>query len=444
MRPSPSHRGVTLIEVLIGMTISLIVITGAVVAAKTQQKAYIDGTRLRSAQGSGRRALLALERLVPYAGWGLDASLALDFSGWTQGSACPAPMGGSCPVDATSGPDELVFLFRDPWYWLTNYAPDAPIGNAWVLKAVDGANVTVMARAGDVFRRGQIVSAVCYGTSSYTYFTLDQTVGPVATAGAQAIALKPVVTTNPFRRQDVAALTGTQTQNCYNPNAAGLATNPARLFLVNRYRIHVAPAAVGAAGTATEYDPLLLLDRGVDMNLDNRVDVNDEELLAEGIESFQVSYGFLNNTIPVAGRTSGTAIALSAGTVVAADTTADRITTTLFPDALPAGATSPYQASSFYSYSFSPPTDGSAWMRASNHQANIQLVRIALLARSIERDSQSFNTPAQLLPLYNQDTAPSWATAASNGYGGHDGYQRVVFETSIVLPNMSFRAMPYF
>jgi type IV pilus assembly protein PilW len=442
MRPT-STRGMTLVELLIAMTVSLIVISGAVVAAKTQQKAYIDGSRLRSAQGSGRRALLALERMVPYAGWGLDASLAFDLEGWTQGTACPAAV-GTCSIDATSGPDELVFLARDPWYWLSSDPKDVPIGNAWVLKAIDASNVTVMARAGDVFRKGQIMSAVCYGSTGYAYFTLDQTVGPVTADGATRITLKPVNVGNPFRRQDVAALTGTQTQNCFNPNAAGLASTPPRLFLVNRYRFHVSPVAIGTAGTATQYDPVLVLDRGVDMNLDGNVDENDEELLAEGIESFQVSYGFLNTAIPVAGRTSGTPVALTVGAVAAADTAADKITTTQFPGTPPPGATSAYQASSFYSYGFSPPTDGSTWMRASNHQANIQLVRIAVLARSIERDSQSFNTAAQLLPLYNQSAAPSWVTAAADGFGGHDGYQRVVFETSIVLQNMSFRAMPYF
>ncbi len=73
MRTHSPHRGVTLLELLLAMTVTAIVMAGAIVVVQAQQKAYHDGTRLRGAQGSARRALLALEQALPSAGMGLDA-----------------------------------------------------------------------------------------------------------------------------------------------------------------------------------------------------------------------------------------------------------------------------------------------------------------------------------------------------------------------------------
>lgn len=440
MRAPSRDHGMTLIELMIAMTVSLVVVAGALVAGRTQQKAYVDGQRLRTAQASARRALLAVERMVPNAGWGLDAPLAFDFSGWT-GRPCPSTM-GTCPVDSTSGPDELVFLFRDPWYWVSGDAANPPVGNAWILRNVDATSFTVDARAGDVFRKGQIFSAVCFGSSSYTYFTADTTTTATA-AGPLRVTLKSAVTANPFLRQDVAVLPVGKTENCFNPSASGLASTPPRLFMVNRYRIHIHPASLGTFGTATRYDPLLVLDRGVDMNGDGNVDEYDEELLAEGIESMQVSYGFFSSAVPVAGETA--AITFSARAPLSIVTTANEISTTLFPGTPGAADTSPYQASSFYGFGVNgAPSDGSAWARSGNNQANIQLVRVAFLARSLEPDLASFTSAAQQLPLFNQTTSPTWVNAPATALGGHDGYQRMVFQTSVVLQNMTFRAMPYF
>jgi type IV pilus assembly protein PilW len=445
MRAHSHPRGLTLVELLVAMTVTAVVVAGSVVVANSQQKSFADGMRLRGAQGSARRALLALEQVLPTAGFGLDAPLAFDLQAWTTNPtvtstalACPSTMGGGsagCPVDSTSTSDELVFFARNPLYWIPGVNADDPVGNAWRIVGVTSSSVTVKARAGDVFRNGQIFQAVCPGSASYAYFTSAQTVRVTAAADT-TIRLQGVVAANPFRRQDVAAALG-----CFS---FAIGADPARLFLVDRFRFHVRPVATGTSMGATRYDPLLVLDRGVDMDLDGDVDEDDEQILAEGIESMQVAYGFYNGTeIPQAGTTAGTALTFSSATAAAAPKTAQAISTTLFPGVTPPTGKTAYYVSSFYPYTFGPPP---ATERTTNHQANIQAVRVAFLARSLETDIRGGASTRvdSFLPLLNQSAAPTWITSYRNALGGQDGYQRVVLETSVLLPNMATRAMTYF
>jgi type IV pilus assembly protein PilW len=428
--PTPlRHRGFSLLEVMVAITVTLIVVAGAIVVLRSQQKAYYDGQRLRGAQGSARRALLEVERTLPNAGFGMDAALAFDLQGWTSGP-CPAAV-GTCALDAVAESDELVFLSREPRYWIPPVNADDPVGSAWRISSVTSGTVTVTARAGDVFRNGQIFLAVCPGSSAYAYFTASATV-QVAGAGSASIPLRAAVTANPFRRQDVAAALG-----CFSATAPA---DPARLFLVNRYRYHVRPVAIAGSGAGTQYDPLLVLDRGVDSNLDGAVDENDEELVAEGVESLQVAYSFVNGG-PLVGATPGTVITTAAAAASAATAAANAITTTLFPGATPQPGQTAYAASSFYPYTFGPPP---AAERLTNHQANILSVRVSLLTRSTGSDVQGVARADSYLPLLNQDALPAWVTGYAATLGGHDGYQRIVFDTTVHLPNMATRAMTYF
>jgi type IV pilus assembly protein PilW len=442
MRTPSRPRGVTLVELMVAMAVTGIVVAGSVVVVNSQQKAYQDGLRLRGAQGSARRALLALEQALPQAGFGMDPALAFDLQSWTTnptvtGTALPCPSmmdGGSagCARDSTSNSDELVFFARNPLYWIPGMNADDPVGNAWRIVSVTSSTVTVKARAGDVFRNGQIFQAVCPGSSNYAYFTSAQTV-QVTSAADTAIRLQAVVTANPFRRQDVAVALG-----CFT---FAFGADPARLYLVDRYRFHVRPVSLGTLAGATRYDPLLVLDRGVDMNLDGQVTEDDEQILAEGIESLQIGYDFYSGSMVQAGVTAGTIVAFGPNTAALATTTSNAVTTTLFPGATPPSGKTAYFVSSFYPYTFGPPP---ATERTTNHQANIQNVRISLVARSLEVDTRSSTQPARVLPVLNQNAVPTWVGAYATALGGHDGYQRVVLESTITLPNMATRAMTYF
>lgn len=430
MRHLRSARGVSLVELMIATAITAIALTGAITVVRSQQKSFNDGQRLRGAQTNGRRALLSIEEALPRAGFGMDASLALDLAPWYAPAAaplCPAGM-GTCPRDAIANSDELVFYARDPRYWIPASNQASPVGHAWTISAVTSTTVSINARTGDVFRNGQIFLAVCPNSSTYAYFTAGETV-TVDADGSRNVTLANVVPGNPFRRQDVAAATA-----CFT---SAPPTDPARLFLVDRYRFHVRPEPVGRVGTAIQYDPLLVLDQGIDSDGDGDVDDLDEQLVAEGIESIQVSYQLYSGL--QAGATPGTTVTFTPGSAATATATADTLTTTSFPGAAPAPGETVYGPTSFYGYAYGPPP---ATERNTNHQANVEAIRIAVLARSATSDLQA--TAAPNAGALNQNALPAWVTDLVIANGGRDGYQRIEFETAVTLPNMSTRAMTYF
>ncbi len=365
--------GFTLIEMMIALGVSAIALAAALVAANAQHRAFYNGQKLRSAQNAGRSALLFLEQTLPLAGYGMDAPLALDFGFYDRSAICPED---ECKPDRTDGADELVFYARNAAYWTPGAPEDEPRGHAWHLAKLTDDVVTLKARPGDTFRMGQILQAVCPGEPRYAYFTVSKrAVAPPAAAPSAdppsadlEVSLELAEEANPFRRQDVAIATA-----CF-------AKGDARVFAIDRYRLHVRAVTVDG-----RTDPFLVLDTGTDLDDDDDVDADDEILIAEGIEAFQVAYQF-GPADPMAGATAGataaTAIQLNAG---AASAAADTITLTTAPGAVVAGQFA-YDATSFYKYRLLPPLPAE---RLTNHQANIRTVRISLVARSPEPDPAS-------------------------------------------------------
>jgi type IV pilus assembly protein PilW len=428
-------RGLTLVEILVAMAVSAIALTGAIVASNTQQLAYYSGNRVRAAQNSARSALLSIEQKVALAGYGMDAPLALDFGWYSPPVAlCPADVVTACPRDKIGDSDELVFYARSPNYWVDRANPDVgqPRGRAWWISAQDDGSVTIAANAGDVFRKGQILQAVCSGTLRYAYVTVSSTTRSTASAGTQQpllVPLEPTDTADPFHRQDeLAALP------CANP--AGYPS--LKLFQIDRFRYHVRPIAVGGG----RYDPYLVLDTGTDRDGDGKLTTDDEILIAEGIEGLQVAYVFANPGIGTAGGTAGTALTIaSAPTAPSAAANTDTVVRTDFPGTVAAGQ-SPYAPSSFFSYSVAT----APAVRQTNAQGNVRRVLVSVIARSPEPDLQGRSnlgyTAGSPLFRLNQNAAPAWITAQMAG--GNDGYQRAFADTSVNLPNMTTRTMTYF
>jgi type IV pilus assembly protein PilW len=426
---APSSRGFTLIELLVAVAVSAIVITGVFVAVNSQQRAYYDGQRQRAAQTAARDALLVLERIVPVAGYGVDAPLALDLDRYAvPADRCPTQM-GTCPRDATDNADELVVMRRDPAYW-TPAAWDAePAGHAWrIPQGVAGttltaSDVTINARIGDRFAAGQIVQAVCKGGGVYAYFTVlanTPGTGTVGAIGTLTIRLEAAAATDPFHQQGWAT-NGAAMNACFTNGTA-------RLFLIERYRFHVRPVASGAG-----FVPYLVLDPGKDANFDGLIDTGDEQVLAEGIENFQVAYVMNNPALAPRGLTAGTAVGVTRAAVAAAPQSASGLTTLLFPgtaDGNPPLSQSVYAPSSFYPYSVGPPSDP---MRLTDHQANVVAVRIAIAARSAdpEPDASTGELPSA---LYNMNTQPGWITPSTK-------FARVRVEATLPLRNTFVRGM---
>ncbi|WP_242342609.1 PilW family protein [Anaeromyxobacter terrae] len=412
-----SARGVTLVELLVAMTISSVVMVGIIATVSSQQQAYAAGHRVRAAQASARNALLTLEQLLPRAGYGMAPSLAFDFDRYTTGP-CPAQLesGGACKRDRTDDSDELVFYARNASYWLPPSGVGTPTGRTWTVTTagVTTTQANLSVRNGDKFRKGQILQIICEGASQYVYVTVKT--NTVATAaGAWPVELETYVTADPFRRQDAA------TDDCFKAGTA-------RVYQIDRYRLHVRPVAVG-----DRFDPFLVLDHGVDVEGSSAgVDADDEEFVAEGIESFQVAYVLANGQ--VVGATPGTAITFATAAAPGSATTTNTITKLTFPGAAPEPDESIYSPTSWYRYLANPPDPE----RLTDHQANVRAVRISVVARSPDPDLTRAGTPPML--RLNQSTPAAWAGAAD----ARDGYERVAFEATIPLPNMLSQGMVFF
>jgi type IV pilus assembly protein PilW len=414
---SRSRNGFSLLEVLVAMTASAFVLVGVVGVMRAQQQTYMDGQRVREAQGSARNTLLYVEQRLATAGYGLSPSLAFDLDRYA--GPCPDAFTDGCSRDAIATTDELVFFSRDLAYWVPTDPSQEPRGHAWrVLSLPSATTVRLSGRVGDSFRKGQIVQLVCHGAAFYAYGTVDESVAPLAAAGAFNVTLLAAEAGNPFRAQDLA-------------NDACFSSGTARAFLVNRYRFHVRPVAV--TGEAWTYDPYLVLDTGVDANGDDTIDEADEVVVGAFIDDFQVAYQLANGA--TVGATPGTGTTFEQGYPGTADAT-DHVTTLEFPGPDPATGESPYTPTSWYRFTLGPPA---AAERGTDHQANIRAVRVALTARSPRPDPQlqAHRIPRSL----NADDVPSWADPTGTGA---DGFQRVTFETTVHLPNMTIQGMTYF
>lgn len=405
-----SPRGLTLVEMIIAMAVSAVVVSGIVVVVNTQQRAYAQGHRQREAQSSGRAALIQLEQAIAMAGYGMDAPLAFDFdrySGKTDGK-CPSDL-DPCKRDETRNSDEIVLQYRNPRYWVPeSYAAD-PTGKAWRITALGSSSVTVTARAGDVFSKGQILQAVCRSGEDYAYFTVKDNKSASA-VGSLTIDLETAVETDPFKRQDAA------TNACFNGGQA-------RLFLIERRRFHVRP--VGAA-----LEPYLVLDTGVDVDGNGTIDAADEFVLAQGIELLQFAYVMTSTSLAPRGLVAGTAIAFAKGATGA--TTGNNLTTLLFPGTEKTGVPV-YGWTSWYGYPVGPPPHTA---RLTDHQANVRAVRVGLVARSSTVDP-TMQGGGKVPLLFNMDAAPAWIRPG-------DRYARVTLEATVLARNMVARAMPDF
>lgn len=432
-----THRGVTLVELLIAMVVTAFAISGALLMVQAQQRLFSTGNKQRQAQQSARAAILFLEQKIPLAGFGMDPANAFDFA-WYRCAAGPS----SCPRDSVAAPDELVFYARDPNYRLVyNSAADTTTfyGRAWQATSVTPSQIQIVARGTEVFRMGQILQLACGKELRYTHVTVQANktaLGP----GPLDLLIEPVapgvltrsVPADPFRRQDA-----TDPTNADFKKWNACFTAAPRVFLIDRYRFYVRPVDVGGG----RFDPYLVLDQGIDANGDDQITVDDEILVAEGIENFQVAYQFIDPNLPVAGNVPGTAISVpTVGS--AAGTAAQTITPTNFPGAYDASVTYPLLNScQFFTSSMVPLPKP----RLTNDQGNIRAVHVAVVARSPEPDP---TTPSNLrytagspLWIYNFNALPPFIADYLTAHNNEDHYLRAVMDTALTVPNMSARGL---
>jgi type IV pilus assembly protein PilW len=418
-------RGATLVELLVATAVSAIVLAALFGVVQSQQAAYYEGHLQRAAQASARSALTYVEKRVQLAGYGMDAPLAFDFTRYGLDKLLPAPcpLPAGCARDDVAENDELVFYARNPRYWLPEIRTAEPRGNAWRVTSIAGDTLTVNARPGDVFHAGRVLQLVCKDALRYAYVTVGALAGPVPEDGAVPpdrplpMRLFPAVPADPFRRQDT---TLAAIDPCFT-------NGEARAFLIDRYRFHVRPMAVGE-----RVQPFLVLDTGLDENGDGVLDELDEVVIAEGIESFQVGYVMTNAALAPRGTVPGTRIEFVPGLPGA--TAGDRMTTLQFPGPVAPGGFE-YAPTSWFGYAVGP-TPSVANERLTDHQANIRGVRISMVARGPEPDPAAAREEV-FAPVLNQNVRPAWIPADVP-------YNRVRVETTVLVRNMIARALNEF
>jgi type IV pilus assembly protein PilW len=416
IRPSArSRRGFTLIELLIGVVVSLIAIAGAVTMLAAQKRSFQTSSADRALQETGRMALGAISQDLRVAGFGVEPAMVFDFGlmngvpmerapqgpgktvsygGASASGNGSAETGFTCGStvtcrDSIAGPDELAFQYRDPSF------------NHLVTSVVSATEIRIAGPLHQPIRAGQVLQAVCYsGSMVWAYVRVASEVPATQDPGPIRIVLQPGVALE-YPHQNSALAPGTG-DSCFTN---GTVTGGARVFKMQRLRYFV--QSYDAAGRIVAWNtpgsrPYLMLDRG----LSSADLVPVVEVVSPDVEDLQVSYVFPLAAVEaqVAGSTVGTRV--------------DNSETGI--DFAPPGGIFPTYAAARLSA-----------VRATHYPSNIRAVRVAVVIRSPNADP-------------NQIAAP--IPAAGNRppvAAGDPGFPRILFETSVALPNMESRA-PFF
>ena len=400
-RPTAT-RGLTLIELVIGLALSSMVIVAGTTMLLSQQKAFRASSGQRSSLEAGRLVLDELVSSLRTAGYGMDSQLTFDFGdmanvprsalgiygrGYTQGYLCNNPGPVRCR-DRIDGPDEVVFYSRDPLF-------------SRALVDATTSQLTVLGELRQPLYAGQILQVMCrLDPMTRGYVTVSQ--GVAAQAAPDPTKKVTIQLKAGVKQLNVPAFPNENdvlTDACFTAGAAVVAK-------VDRYRYYVQSydeagnlVANGTAGSR----PYLMLDQGL-------TDLNGAAILlplAADVEDLQLAYLY-----PPAGAGGGARlVGVRQGTNAADE--AFPITVGVAPPAMAA------------------PADSAA--RTTGNPANIQGVRVSVVVRTPEPDVEK--------------TAASWLTIPAAGNRpalvGVQGFRRGLFETTVTVRNMQAADFTY-
>ena len=266
MRSRPASPGFSLVELLIALAASVFVMIGASVLLRSQYHAFQSTSAERAFQDTGRVALSAIATDLRQAGLGMDIGLTFDFGAQANARGAASPAGTSFPTlplacgaqvtcrDRADGPDELVFLSRDPGF-----------GKSLRAAATAGSGtLTVAGPLREPLYQGQILMVACYvGNMTMAYVQVGANVAADVAAATVSIPLT-AANGSTFPTQN-----GLLADSCFSTVAlAGDDTsvvNAAKVFKVDRFRYFIqsydAAGGVVPWGTAGAR-PWLMLDHG--------------------------------------------------------------------------------------------------------------------------------------------------------------------------------------
>jgi type IV pilus assembly protein PilW len=387
-------RGFTLLELVIGLGMTVILIAAAIALLMNQNRSHQHGSQDRATEEAGRMALQAFLQPLRSLGYGVDPAYALDFGATpaapVKGLRPPATQAAAgryaCATDiacrdgvAPNLSDEIVFYSR----------------NLMFSRPLAGATVDTVIITGDVTRPllpGQVLQVACLtGSKVRAYVTVRTRIDPPPVpdpAAAVQIDLEPGVLTGglstfPFQNDQLA-------DPCFG--AAGVVAKVDRYrFYVSAYTetgIEVPVATPGAR-------PYLMLDQGLDdLGTPLRVPV------AADVEDMQLVYLY-----PPAG--AGLPLQVVGGAEnVPLDAGPFRMSLADVPPA----ADDPLDEPS----------------RTTGHPVNVRALRVAFVVRTGEADQKYFTPQDRAIP----------ALGNRPELQGVPGYRRIVFETTVALPNL--------
>ena len=292
-------RGFSLLELLTAVTISVLAVAVASSAMINQYKFMLKVDLTRISNNSNRDAITQIEAGLRRLGWGVDPRFAIDM---IYNCACNFPDGGVCAAanpcttipgtngarDSATGPDQLIFVARNPEYmWVDQGQPydggtcaaGSPGngcfvgGNAWSGSTgwsalTVGASATLTLAQTVNFEKGRVLLATCANGASPVMLTLPQ----AYVGGGTSVTFNA----ENYPYNDVGGL-----QSCHkNDLGAGI-------FLVDRFHYFIESFDAGMGQTT----PWLMLDTGRDLDGDGTVgSANDFIPVAKDIEDMQVAY----------------------------------------------------------------------------------------------------------------------------------------------------------
>jgi len=393
------ERGLTLVEILVSLAVLGMVVASVYGIAMLQQRSYAVQSDVVTAQQNARRIIQTITGLIRRAGFGVDPPIVFDFSyyccsgGFVNSDTCNgAPAPPDCR-DRKDAPDEIAFLMRDPnpltWGRAVSLNADPTTG---VLNSADiefPENITI-----PNIKVGSILLFMCDGSAGiYNYVV----VGSVNQTGDKRITITPHtsrVLTNIGRAGD--SFLGNSVvpfnNSCYS-SGNGIFPSGPWVFPVRLYRIYIHTEG----GT-----PFLMLDDGtIDPTTGHTVPLP----IASDVEDMQVAYILRNGN--VIGGTPGTVETPNPSDF-------NNCPATYFDER---------------KYYFLPQDDP---CRMNTNPANIVALRITIAVRTPYPD-----------PTIIGEDKPSLANSIENREGITDetarknyAYRRIVFPTTIYLPNM--------
>lgn len=393
-----SPRGVTLVELLVGIGVLGIVLASITGAVLSQRKVAVSVELGREMLDNGREALLEIEKGLRMAAFGVDPRVAFDFAHFRcDGDDLITGVNGrQICRDRRDGPDRLSFLARDPHYRIDPLGTNGcavdqgcPTGQAWHLTARDTTSppsITVDAREGQRFLAGRVLLVTCSTVARFSMVTVATTT-EAEEAGPLRIPLYEAHATDPTRENAL--------------DAACFAATPT-VFAVDRWHYEI-----------RDYDgmPWLVLDPGLDLDGDGQdplaeVDLDDLLPIAPGIEDLQFAYVLAD---PLG------------------ETSPDSNQNGVVGDDSAAAAEEPDPSLNAPEYR----TAANHETRRNLHPANVRAVRVSLVARSLRPDRGRLG-----------DRIPAAENAQRNAEEEvTDELRRALLTTTVATRNMGSRGM---